>query len=136
MGWDIEWEREGRNFDGINVGRQLTSEYYIISQCTHINEAITRRWLGALSPLFFSFAFYTNMICSCCCSRLVVIIAFFLTASLLRSLWALFVYERGIKNETTREAGDDKWILWNATKKARKNEAKLELTSTSWNYYL
>lgn len=43
-----EWEKE---FRWNQLGRQLTSEYYIISQCTHINEAITRRWLGALSPL-------------------------------------------------------------------------------------
>lgn len=67
--WMSEREREeGRNFDGINVGRQLTSEYYIISQCTHINEAITRRWLGALALVLSSYSHFTNMICSCCCA--------------------------------------------------------------------
>lgn len=99
--WVSERE-EGRNFDGINVGRQLTSEYYIISQCTHINEAITRRWLGALALVLSSYSHFTNMICSCCCA---LALSSLLPSSSHISLWLLhccsfglyFVYASEVK---------------------------------------
>lgn len=94
--WD--GEKEGISMESTWAPADLRILHYF-TVYTHkwgYNETMIRCSLSS-----FSFAFYTNMICSCCCSRLVVIIAFFflnfLTAPLLRSLWALFVYERGIK---------------------------------------
>ncbi len=123
MEWDVEWEKEGISMESTwaPADPRILHYFTVYTHKWDYNETMIRCSLSS-----FSFAFYTNKY-----DMFLLLLSSLLPSSfcvlLLRILKAIFV---GIKKCCKWERKrDDKWILWNATKKRKQAKIlKLEMT--------